>query len=288
MPPTLPPKTPSRSPTKKAPLASEKILAKTLREFKKNRVQLAETFLTELDKRVCDGALSRLYSSTGGIQLTWSKTLITTAGRAKHRGRFGGTGQSGSIELGEKMIDRPDRLYETLAHEFCHLTTMGLDGDLNDYHGPRFKAWGRKTEAAFPEYELDIKTTHDYTAEKKYHWTCEGCGYVYQRHSKSIRPEKQRCGPCKGRLVQTKPKPREIGTYAKFVQENLSSVRKTNPNTPHKELMRLVGVQWAEKKRVEAVAASPVKVVNVRKRSEVVEIPDSEDELHVVMSKLKV
>ena len=37
----------------------------------------------------------------------------------------------------------------------------------------------------------------------------EGCGAEYGRHSKSIDTEKQRCGRCKGRLVQVRPKPRE-------------------------------------------------------------------------------
>lgn len=38
----------------------------------------------------------------------------------------------------------------------------------------------------------------------------EGCGAEYGRHSKSIDPDKHRCGKCKGVLVQVRPKPRKV------------------------------------------------------------------------------
>ena len=37
-----------------------------------------------------------------------------------------------------------------------------------------------------------------------------GCGTEYGRHSKSIDPEKHRCGKCKGLLVQVRPQPKKI------------------------------------------------------------------------------
>ena len=39
----------------------------------------------------------------------------------------------------------------------------------------------------------------------------EGCGAEYGRHSKSVDPDRQRCGRCKGLLVQVKPRPRGPG-----------------------------------------------------------------------------
>lgn len=37
-----------------------------------------------------------------------------------------------------------------------------------------------------------------------------GCGAEYGRHSKSIDPDKHRCGKCKGLLIQVRPKPRKV------------------------------------------------------------------------------
>ena len=70
-----------------------------------------------------------------------------------------------------------------------------------------------------------MTTKHNYAINHKYLWVCvrrdktkameflsldedEGCAAEYGRHSKSIDPEKSRCGRCKGKLVQVRPKPR--------------------------------------------------------------------------------
>jgi len=83
---------------------------------------------------------------------------------------------------------------------------------------------------------IEVTTKHDYEINHKYLWICigqppqttaaailgdarqflslpdddadPGCGAEYGRHSRSIDPEKHRCGKCKGLLAQVRPKPK--------------------------------------------------------------------------------
>jgi predicted SprT family Zn-dependent metalloprotease len=192
--------------------------------------------------------LSQLSSTTGGVRIIWSKTLRSTAGRANWRRtvtKNSGSPIKGNvvegpgtrvehfanIELAEKVIDCEERLVNTLAHEFCHLANFMVSGIKDQPHGASFKMWAKKvtTHLKSSENELwrkvEVTTKHDYKIDYKYLWMCmgrdrtramellnveqdEGCGAEYGRHSKSIDTEKSRCGRCKGRLVQVRPKPR--------------------------------------------------------------------------------
>ncbi|CAD6443067.1 926e8c0a-403e-426a-91fb-80d848d5d4c7 [Sclerotinia trifoliorum] len=46
---------------------------------------IASDFLAELDSKITSGQIAQLSASTGGVQIIWSKKLITTAGRANWR-----------------------------------------------------------------------------------------------------------------------------------------------------------------------------------------------------------
>ncbi|OJD11373.1 hypothetical protein AJ78_07843 [Emergomyces pasteurianus Ep9510] len=126
-----------------------------------------------------------------------------------------------SIELASKVIDSEDRLLNTLAHEYCHLTNFMISNVRNNPHGTSFKQWAAKCEealAAHPVYggsgsggkaRVHITTKHSYVIHYKYLWCCVDCGHEYGRHSRSIDVKKSRCGSCKvGGLVQVRPKPR--------------------------------------------------------------------------------
>ena len=241
---------------------------KQLREqrkaFSERKHAIAEAFLTELDTTISSGRIASLSHSTGGIKLVWSKTLKTTAGRANWRReqirtRTGPDPTTStthteirhycSIELAEKVIDDEERLYNVLAHEFCHLTTFMISEVRNNPHGAEFKSWGRKATAAFGESRgVEVTTKHSYQIEYKYVWECVSCGYEFKRHSKSVDPARHSCGKCKGRLAQTKPKPRGVGAataagntgagragqgakrekseYQVFVKENFARIKK--------------------------------------------------------------
>ncbi|KIW89007.1 uncharacterized protein Z519_10492 [Cladophialophora bantiana CBS 173.52] len=249
----------SRSPTKspekeeKKRLAEEKRAAAARKKvFDSQKEQLARDLLYELDEKVANSQLNRLASSTGGIRIIWSKTLRSTAGRAnwkrtvtkppgspvktnnvKEASGLGVKVQHfASIELAEKIIDCEDRLVNTLAHEFCHLTNFMISNVRDQPHGASFKNWAAKVTSHLRSTDVEswrkvhVTTKHSYAINHKYLWVCvgrkensaaadvlkleegEGCGAEYGRHSKSVDVEKHRCGKCKGRLVQVRPKPR--------------------------------------------------------------------------------
>ncbi|KIY02569.1 uncharacterized protein Z520_01034 [Fonsecaea multimorphosa CBS 102226] len=248
-------KSPTKSPEKeeKKRLAEEKRAAAARKKaFDSQKQQLARDLLQELDEKVADSQLHRLSSSTGGVRIIWSKTLRSTAGRANWKKTI--TKPSGSpvkgysmnepsgpgvnvqhfasIELAEKIIDCEDRLVNTLAHEFCHLTNFMISNVRDQPHGTSFKEWATKVTSHLRSTDVEswknvqVTTKHNYAINHKYLWICvgrkektaamdflnldqdEGCGAEYGRHSKSVDVEKHRCGNCKGRLVQVRPKPR--------------------------------------------------------------------------------
>ncbi|KAI0599655.1 SprT-like family-domain-containing protein [Biscogniauxia sp. FL1348] len=198
---------------------------------------LARDFLQELDKRITDGRLAQMTEATGGLRIVWSKTLLTTAGRAHWKcktvttmtsSRNKGAPDAGgvptttatttqhqhqaSIELASKVLANRADLLNTVAHEFCHLAVFMLDGGKpKSAHGPEFKAWGRRCGAAFADRGIEVTTKHSYEIEYKYIWRCAGCAIEVKRHSKSVDPARQRCGACLGVLVQVKPTPRGGG-----------------------------------------------------------------------------
>jgi predicted SprT family Zn-dependent metalloprotease len=241
-----------RSPTKKpTPIPTSDPSVKDIRaarkDFSARKHALAAAFLLELDTTICNGRIAALTTLTGGIKLVWSRTLKTTAGRANWkreqiRIRTGPlpsdfrieVRQHCSIELAEKVIDDIDRLYNVLAHEFCHLTTFMISDVRNNPHGAEFKSWGRKATALFGDKGVEVTTKHSYAIEYKFVWECVSCGYEFKRHSKSVDVKRHSCGKCKGALVQTKPKPRVTGVvrsegkseYQNYVKAHFSRVKK--------------------------------------------------------------
>jgi len=229
--------------------------------FDLRKEQLAWDLLHELDTNVTGSQLGDLTASTGGIRVVWSKTLRSTAGRANWKRTVtkpsgspikGGVAEGAgikvqhvaNIELAEKVIDGEDRLVNTLAHEFCHLANFMISGIRDQPHGASFKNWAVKVTKHLSQSDnetwkkVEVTTKHSYDIHHKYLWVCvgrdrtkameflnldgdEGCGTEYGRHSKSIDPEKHRCGKCKGRLIQVRPKPRATASLVKRLPRKL-------------------------------------------------------------------
>lgn len=288
----------SSSPTKKtmtsSPQKSKTTEAAAQRAAKKAFAQakheVAERFLKELDERITDNKISELAASTGGIRIEWSNKLNTTAGRANWKretisskttggeatttstkGTGTGTGtvryrHHASIELAEKVIDDEHRLLNVIAHEFCHLANFMITGITNNPHGKEFKSWGAKVTRVFGESRgIEVTTKHSYDIDFKYVWECTMCGLEFKRHSKSIHPDRHRCGSCKSELKQTKPVPRKSAAaaaggeegegkemvkkkeseYQRFMKEQMKVIREENSGIPQKDIMRMVASRWA-------------------------------------------
>ncbi|KAI0895058.1 SprT-like family-domain-containing protein [Annulohypoxylon nitens] len=195
--------------------------------FDLEKHSLARSFLQELDDRITNGELSKLTADTGGLKITWSQNLLTTAGRANWKCKMQSTmvkdangvmteklekrEHSGSIELSSRVLGNRSDLLNTVAHEFCHLAVFILIGKPKLAHGADFKSFGAKCENVFRDRGIVVTTKHDYKIEFKYIWECEGCHRPVMRHSRSVDVVRQRCGVCRGVLRQIMPPPRGTG-----------------------------------------------------------------------------
>ncbi|KAL8966898.1 MAG: hypothetical protein Q9197_005730 [Variospora fuerteventurae] len=249
----------------KSPVKDKQAMEKR-RAFSKGKYDLATAFLNELDETITKGEIARLAESTGGVRLIWNKKLQSTAGQAKWKQEviqskspdgFITTKKHrhhASIELAEKVIDDEDRLYNVIAHEYCHLLNFMLSNVRDKPHGKEFKAWAKKCSTAFAHRGVKVVTTHSYEISYKYVWLCNQCGTEYKRHSKSIDPAKHSCGKCKAKLVQMKPVPRAEGKgkgmseYQKFVKGRFASVKREKPELKMGEIMVVLGKEFRKTK----------------------------------------
>ncbi|KAH8701851.1 SprT-like family-domain-containing protein [Talaromyces proteolyticus] len=249
-------KTPSKTALKKAEVALRKKAAARKKAFDERKTTIAHDFLITVDEMVSGGQVKSLAEKTGGIKITWSKTLRNTAGRANWKQeRINQAGRKteyihhASINLAEHIIDDEDRLLNTLAHEYCHLANFMISGVRNQPHGASFKTWGQKCTDAVrkhPEYRkfpVEVTTKHSYKIDYKYVWICVDCGHEYGRHSKSIDPTKCRCSICKGGLQQIKPKPRNMSPKKNFFSKPQQSeeVTTSNESTLVDDMIQSVG-----------------------------------------------
>ena len=281
--PSSPRAPPKQSPQKRAGPTASKEEKVRIKAFDARKDKLARDFLCRLDTEITKGEIARLTVDAGGVQIIWSKKLNSTAGRAhwrrERRVPSAGTTPSvssngtqtsnpsltnvASIELASKVVDNETRLYNVLAHEFCHLANFMVSCELKQPHGASFQAWARKATAAFGStHRVKVTTKHDYAIAYKYVWMCvsEHCRTEYKRHSKSIDVQRHTCGKCKGRLVQLLPRPRGgahspikgddhrletvKSAYSLFVKEQFRVVKEgLPPGSPAKEVMREVAVR---------------------------------------------
>lgn len=239
---------------------------------------LAQTFLEELDKAITHNRLSELAGTTGGIKLRWTNKLNTTAGRANWKRETVRTRNPdgseasvkyrhhASIELAEKVIDDEHRLLNVIAHEFCHLANFMVSGITNNPHGKEFKAWAAQCSRTFGDRGIEVTTKHSYDIDFKYVWECTSCAMEYKRHSKSINPDRHRCGSCKSQLKQTRPVPRVIARkpseYQKFMKEQMRLLKEENPKSPQKEIMKQVADRWSSLQASSKTLDKPLKEVS--------------------------
>lgn len=191
----------------------------------------------------------------------WTNKLNTTAGRANWKRETVRTRNAdgsetsvkhrhhASIELAEKVIDDEHRLLNVIAHEFCHLANFMVSGITNNPHGKEFKAWASECSRRFGDRGIEVTTKHSYDIDFKYVWECISCATEYKRHSKSINPDRHRCGSCKSQLKQTRPVPRasarKPSEYQMFMKEQMRLLREENPKSPQKEIMKQVADRWS-------------------------------------------
>ncbi|KAF8541901.1 SprT-like family-domain-containing protein [Trichophaea hybrida] len=252
-------KTPGKTPGK---TVSERQAKK---EWDARKTSLAESFIKLLDKELNDGGVAKYYEDRGGIKLVWNSNFRRTAGRARL--------VKGTIELSNKVITNEDRLYNTTAHEYCHLAVWAISREKRDTHGPVFKQWGARVSARFSQYNINVTTLHIYEIDYKFKFLCQspGCHYAWQQHSKPKGIDNKRCPWCKvGTLLQVKPPLRPPTEYQLYTKAHMARIKKENPGSPHKEVMTILGQEWKKYK-----AQTPPRVVRDKSRIDLEDMPDT-------------
>ena len=194
------------------------------------------------------------------MEISWNVRLTKTAGLcySRRHKKFNVETRSSRIELSTKVIDRGDRLRDTLIHEMCHAASWIISG-YRDGHGPLWRTWAEKAMRRFPELPV-IDRCHSYQIQTKYTYKCVQCGYSIGRHSKSLDTERKVCGHCHGRfelVVNTgggatpssgaeARTPRAPTGFAKFVQDNYKVYKQ--PGTNHAEVMKILSNKFSETK----------------------------------------
>ncbi|EIW65029.1 uncharacterized protein TRAVEDRAFT_62357 [Trametes versicolor FP-101664 SS1] len=189
------PARPSPGPSKRTPGAGKapRMTKKQQQEAERERLRAyAAAFFKELNEGVFGSGIPE------ATELVWSKRLLTTAGRAHWKRDRHGVDTT-SIQLAEKVLDCEERIRNTLSHEMCHLACWLISDAPDEQHGSIFKSWARKVMKN--RSDVEVTTKHDYDINHKFNWKCEDCSKTYGRHTKSIHPEVDMCGVCKGRLV---------------------------------------------------------------------------------------
>lgn len=183
--------------------------SKDVTSFDKQKGAVASSFFAELDKEITKGEVSEFFAPTGGVKLVWSSQLVTTAGRTECKREVSvSTGAEVryrcSIKLGTNIIDDIFKLYNVLAHEFCHVVAFMKSGFRCSPHGKTFKFWGGIVSETFKSRKVIVTTTHNYPTAYKYVWKCIKCGNETKRWKKTIDINRHACPKCYGRLAQTK------------------------------------------------------------------------------------
>ncbi|KAG8937263.1 hypothetical protein FRC02_000033 [Tulasnella sp. 418] len=195
-----------------------------------------------------------------GCVIVWSKLLSSTAGKAflKKEKAIGGiliTNPDGStkyglkIELSTKVVDREERVRNTLSHEMCHLSTWIVDGVDSPDHGSAWKKWVNRVQRY--RREIEISTRHTYEIAYKYSWQCtnSSCGHIYGRFSKSINVETQGCGLCRNPLKALfETSTLKKSAYNEFVKVQMKIIQADNPGMTGAAAMKLVAERWKKEK----------------------------------------
>ncbi|KAI5702868.1 hypothetical protein M8J75_005109 [Diaphorina citri] len=225
-------------------------------KYKSKKEELARRLFHLYNREVFDDKLPP------DMPLEWNARMRTTSGfcynKRERIGPFQPDRRSSRIALSKKILDKPDRLRDTLIHEMCHAASWLIDG-VRDGHGPNWQKWTIYAMQRFPELPR-IKRCHDYKIDFKYIYRCSQCDYEFGRHSKSLNTERKVCGYChgkfnlitntsKGETVAADDAPKRPPTqFAMFVKDNYAKVKQENAGTKHGDVMKILSKKFAETK----------------------------------------
>ena len=132
------------------------------------------------------------------VTITWSRRLLTTAGKTLFtRGAGEGGKDKLEIQLSTKVLDDLEKLKVTLLHEMVHCAVFQIDRVKETSHGKAFKTWAKKAQGIT---KIEVTTKHQFFIHVPHQYRCLSCGQIFKRHSDSIDVQNESC-PCKGLLT---------------------------------------------------------------------------------------
>lgn len=193
---------------------------------------MAMDFALDLDDHLTGGMIRRVAQATEGIKIVWCSGRPYTAGQARSHRTFVcrniGPGRIAfawkpvaQIELStclitnkgmsnKQMLSREsshadsrmlERLYNAVAHEFCHLVhdLVTFHHDTGDSHGPAWTQLASAVMTAFSHLDLEIASHHTYPAPHfRHEWRCTNpaCHIEMCRQTMSLDATRDRCSTC--------------------------------------------------------------------------------------------
>ncbi len=144
------------------------------------------------------------------IEIVWSMRLTASAGMFASRvgPRAPETGKARRcIRLSVPLLqhhaskEAEQELIGTLAHEMIHQWQFDVLRRRPN-HGSDFQR--KMTEMNRQGLGITVRHSLDEAVEAlaKYAWRCLGCGKLYHRRRRTIRPSRHRCGGCRGNLQE--------------------------------------------------------------------------------------
>lgn len=128
-------------------------------------------------------------------KVEWSRRLRASAGRAYP--------VQARIVLSVGLLDSPDKVEQTLAHEYAHLMAFEASGG-------RCRPHGREWKAAMASLGYPARRTHDYAPQRvvppRWAYRCLGCGAQILRARRLPKGRRYRHAACGG-LIDPRPRP---------------------------------------------------------------------------------
>ncbi|ABY47712.1 SprT [Helicoverpa armigera granulovirus] len=132
------------------------------------------------------------------IKFIWKKNMTSSAGTFIVRTNSSGQ-KFASVSLSSVVLKTEAQVWETIAHELCHLAVVFIDGG-GSSHGPQFRSWSSKVNQVYPSVKISIRHEYktNFTVPPTYQ--CKECQKVHVRQRK-LNVLKFRC-KCQGVLVR--------------------------------------------------------------------------------------
>ena len=137
------------------------------------------------------------YQLPSNTRMEWNRRFTTTGGTC-HFTTEKGNVRTARIELGSKIVDRPERLRDVLAYEVAHAAAWVINGTYGG-HGIVWRQWADHLTQAYPEIP-HINITHDYDIHYRYWYECLRCKKQMGRHRKYSENNDLKCQHCFGKI----------------------------------------------------------------------------------------